>query len=267
MLQANPKLTPNLVKAILQYTAERRTGYSALRQGAGFLNTLGAVQMARFFATAKRGDKLPYGDKWSRTIVWGSHLLSGGNILPTGNAWANTVIWGSALTGTSTGDNIVWGSMASGDNIVWGSSALGDNIVWGTSVIGDNIVWGSSLSGDNIVWGNDCGGADCNNVVWGSSDGDNIVWGSCNSGDNIVWGSSATGDNIVWGSSATGDNIVWGMSGDDDVTWGASNDAPIYPDDPDATLPSSEIELGNILLAPETTSTTLSTGTISDGGL
>jgi serine protease AprX len=267
MLQANPKLTPNLVKAILQYTAERRAGYSALRQGAGFLNTFGAVQMARFFATAKKGDKLSYGSNWSRTIEWGSHLLTGGNILPTGNAWANTVIWGSALTGTSTGDNIVWGSMASGDNIVWGSTSLGDNIVWGTSMVGDNIVWGSAASGDNIVWGSDCGGADCNNVVWGSSDGDNIVWGSCNSGDNIVWGSSDTGDNIVWGSSATGDNIVWGMSGADDVTWGTSNDAPVYPDEPDTTLPSSEIEIGNILLAPETAPTTLLTGTISDGGL
>ena len=267
MLQANPKLTPNLVKAILQYTAERRAGYSALRQGAGFLNTLGAVQMARFFATARKGDKLAYGKNWSRTLVWGSHLLSGGNILPTGNAWANTVIWGSALTGTSTGDNIVWGSMASGDNIVWGSSTSGDNIVWGTSLVGDNIVWGSAMAGDNIVWGSDCGGADCNNVVWGSSDGDNIVWGSCNSGDNIVWGSSATGDNIVWGSSATGDNIVWGMSGDDDVTWGTSNEAPVYPDEPDPTLPSSEIDFGNLLIAPPDTTSTLSTGTISDGGL
>ena len=53
MFEANPSLTPNLVKAILQYTAEQRPGYSALRQGAGFLNTYGAVQMARFFAKAR----------------------------------------------------------------------------------------------------------------------------------------------------------------------------------------------------------------------
>jgi serine protease AprX len=258
MLQANPSLTPNLVKAILQYTAERRAGYSALRQGAGFLNAFGAIQMARFFATAKSGDRLAPDSTWSRTINWGSHALTGGNILPSANAWANTVIWGSALT-----------ALTSGDNIVWGSSVDGDNIVWGSSVDGDNIVWGSSTMGDNIVWGSDCGGADCNNVVWGSSDGDNIVWGSCSAGDNIVWGSNAAGDNIVWGSSATGDNIVWGMSGDDsDVTWGASDQAPLYPDDPDTTLPSTEIDFGNVLLtAPDTSSTTLSDGTISNGGL
>jgi serine protease AprX len=267
MLQANPTLTPNLVKAILQYTAERRPGYSALRQGAGFLNTFGAVQMARFFATAKTGDKLPADSSWSRSVLWGSHRLTGGNIRPSANAWANTVVWGSAKTFITSGDNIVWGTMASGDNIVWGSSSLGDNIVWGTSTSGDNIVWGSAASGDNIVWGSDCGGADCNNVVWGSSDGDNIVWGSCNTGDNIVWGSSATGDNIVWGSSATGDNIVWGMSGDSDVTWGTSEEAPVYPDEPDNTLPSMELDLGSVLLKPETAPTTLLTGTIPNGGL
>src|SRR5262245_53181973 len=38
MLQANPNLTPNLIKAILQYTAQVYPGYSALREGAGFIN-------------------------------------------------------------------------------------------------------------------------------------------------------------------------------------------------------------------------------------
>ena len=56
MLQANPSLTPNLVKAILQYTAQAYPGYNALTQGAGFLNTLGAVRLAQFYATAQPGD-------------------------------------------------------------------------------------------------------------------------------------------------------------------------------------------------------------------
>ena len=50
MLEANPELTPNAVKAILQYTAERKDGESPLAQGAGMLNALGAVRLARFFA-------------------------------------------------------------------------------------------------------------------------------------------------------------------------------------------------------------------------
>jgi hypothetical protein len=176
---------------------------------------------------------------WSRQILWGSHRLTGGIMKPSANAWANTVVWGSAKTMATTGDNIVWGSMAlTGDNIVWGSSTSGDNVVWGTSFVGDNIVWGSSATGDNIVWGSDCAGADCDNTVWGTSDGDNIVWGSCSSGDNIVWGSSL-GDNIVWGTA------------DDDVA-----DTPVFSDDATEPVPSVEIEFGDTLpLVPDTTTT------------
>src|SRR4029450_10463246 len=45
MLQANPALTPNAVKAILQYTAQLYPGHDALTQGAGFLNAKGAVEL------------------------------------------------------------------------------------------------------------------------------------------------------------------------------------------------------------------------------
>ena len=50
MLEANTALTPNAVKAILEYTAEARDGYNHLTQGAGFLNARGAVELARAFA-------------------------------------------------------------------------------------------------------------------------------------------------------------------------------------------------------------------------
>src|SRR5205814_235747 len=55
MLEANPTLTPNLIKAILEYTSEHRSGYAALEQGAGFLNAFGAVRLAQFYATAHKG--------------------------------------------------------------------------------------------------------------------------------------------------------------------------------------------------------------------
>ena len=224
MLQANPHLTPNLIKALLQYTAQQYAGYSALRQGAGFLNTLGAVRLAKFYLNPRAGDRMPVQKVWSQQIHWGTHRLTGGVIKSSANAWANNIVWGTAKTlgvdgdnivwGTSCadcGDNIVWGTAADGDNIVWGTAADGDNIVWGTAADGDNIVWGTAADGDNIVWGTDCGGADCDNVIWGTAaDGDNIVWGTAAEGDNIVWGTAADGDNIVWGTSADGDNIVWG---------------------------------------------------------
>ena len=76
MLQANPNLTPNLIKAILQYTSQRYPDYSALRQGAGFLNTAGAVRLASFYATALAGAQMPVQTTWSKQIIWGNHRLS-----------------------------------------------------------------------------------------------------------------------------------------------------------------------------------------------
>jgi hypothetical protein len=241
MLQANPNLTPNLVKALLQYTAQPYPGYSALRQGAGFLNSLGAVRLAKFYASPQEGERLPTQTVWSRQIIWGNHRLSHGVINPNANAWANGVVWGAAKTLGTTGDNIVWGTagLLLGDNIVWGTAGplLGDNIVWGTSVLGDNIVWGTDLLGDNIVWGTDCGGADCDNIVWGTADLlNNIVWGTAEPGDNIVWGTSL-GDNIVWGTSANAD-VTWGSSSPDEVT---------YPDDATQPPPNVALEFGDIV--------------------
>ncbi|HEV3469526.1 MAG TPA: S8 family serine peptidase [Pyrinomonadaceae bacterium] len=51
MLQANPRLTPNLVKVILMYTAQPLAGFNMLEQGAGQLNIEGAVRVARLVRT------------------------------------------------------------------------------------------------------------------------------------------------------------------------------------------------------------------------
>ena len=205
MMQANPSLTPNMAKAILQYTAQRNRRYNALTQGAGFLNTEGAVELARFFKTAKSGDRLRLRREWSKQINWGSHRLAGGFIRPKANAFELGTVWGASRD--RDGDNIVWGTLQDEDNIVWGTifdtvdnivwgtlSDLVDNIVWGTFQDGDNIVWGTDS--DNIVWGTDCGGADCDNIVWGTLSDvvDNIVWGTADLGDNIVWGTSTADD-------------------------------------------------------------------------
>ena len=246
MLQANPTLTPNMVKAILQYTAQTYNGYNYLSQGAGFLNTLGAVRLSRYFAIGKKGDSYPNMKSWSKHILWGNRRVSGGVLTPGGTAWGLNIVWGESLT--PAGQNIVWGencSDASCDNIVWGNNIVwgesdildnivwgntdGDNIVWGNSSLGnivwgngtlDNIVWGNIDAG-NIVWGNDCGGADCDNIVWGALDPiDNIVWGNAEGIDNIVWGNATTGDSAVWGSSDVGENTSWGNSAGDGDNYG-----------------------------------------------
>ena len=51
MLQANPGLTPPLIKAILQYTAQPLPGANLLQQGAGLLNVDGAVALAKALRT------------------------------------------------------------------------------------------------------------------------------------------------------------------------------------------------------------------------
>jgi serine protease AprX len=235
MLQANPNLTPNLVKAIVQYTAQWYPAYNALTEGAGFLNTRGAVELAAFFRTLKPGESYPVDRLWSRTIIWGNHRLRHGVIQPGGSAWDAKVMWGAAIdsegdnivwgTRADEGDNIVWGTLADeGDNIVWGTrSDEGDNIVWGTrSDEGDNIVWGTADDQDNVVWGTDCGGADCENAVWATSDGqDHVVWGTAaDEGDNIVWGTSLVCESAECASFGVGAdegagpaaNIVWGTA-------------------------------------------------------
>ena len=45
MLQLNPKLTPNMVKAFMEYTAQKLNGFGVLDQGAGQLNIEGAMRL------------------------------------------------------------------------------------------------------------------------------------------------------------------------------------------------------------------------------
>ena len=242
MLQANPTLKPNLVKAILQYTAQTRH-YDALTQGAGFLNAQGAVQLARYFKNPLQGQAYPHSWMWSRQVIWGNHRVKGGVIKPAANAWASNIVWGTLAN--DEGENIVWGTLCADDcenivwgtiaaeleNIVWGTVDDGENIVWGTADDGENIVWGT-LDLENIVWGTLCGSDDCENIVWGTAmDLENIVWGTLDDGENIVWGTNFDLENIVWGTAMDLENIVWGTSFGEDVTWGSNGeDSELFED-------------------------------------
>jgi serine protease AprX len=232
MLQANPSLTPNAVKAILQYTAQAYPDYDALTQGAGFLNAVGAVRLAKFYATARPGQRVPVQGIWSRHIIWGNHLLSGGLLNPFANAFGVGTDWGVAKNASE--QNIVWGvqcSSADCQNIVWGVNTDTNNIVWGVNCGDDdclNIVWGTGADtgGDqNIVWGVDCGGDDCDNIIWGTSDDQNIMWGTAVPGQTVAWGASDDDENIVWGTADDDENIVWGTADDDqNIVWGTADD-------------------------------------------
>jgi serine protease AprX len=243
ILEANPGLTPNALKAVVEFTAipvkdGAHKPYDAFTQGTGGINGSGAVKFASAIDTSQPvGAKwllagmpfkstighVPY--RWAQTILWGPHHVIGDGILDENRiAWATNIVWGSGVDDY----NIVWGNAADEeDNIVWGTSYdEDDNIVWGTNIVwstaydeDDNIVWGTWFEDANIVWGT--------NIVWGNSligvdEGDNIVWGtSGDEDDNIVWG-TMTNENIVWADLF--DHLSLGVSSDDDeednIVWG-----------------------------------------------
>src|SRR5207247_5618031 len=51
LLQANPKLTPNMVKMILMYTADPLPGFNMLEEGTGALNIEGSIRLAKLIRT------------------------------------------------------------------------------------------------------------------------------------------------------------------------------------------------------------------------
>lgn len=124
MLDANAALTPNLVKAILHYTAETRTRFAVTAQGAGFLNARGAVQLA-----AALGGDIPAAvdpTRWSRQILWGNQRLRGGSITADANAWRDDVVWGASET--PEGDPIGWGTLADAGT-PWGTRERDNELV------------------------------------------------------------------------------------------------------------------------------------------
>jgi serine protease AprX len=200
MLQANPSLTPNEVKAILQYTAEFYPGYDRLTEGAGFLNAKGAVELARYLGSPATV-AYPSTDTWTERFIWGNRLLKGGRFTPSANAWTPDVLWGAATT-------------ASGASVEFG-------VLCPKDVCDDSKPWRlSDAHSFNVVWGDTCGGVDCQDTVWSTT----VVWGTSDEGDTVVWGTSDEGDTVVWGTSDEGDTVVWGTSCADPAC-----DTPVWP--------------------------------------
>jgi len=195
MLQANPTLTPNQVKAILQYTAQVYPSYDPLTEGAGFLNAKGAVELSQALATSSFGLQATPAE-WSGRLIWGKQLVSGGRLTADANAWGADVMWGTATT--PAGDNVVWGTICTATTCEDGGGT------WGP--------WTVDASAHNVVWGSTCGGADCDGpwTIEGASVGDSVVWGTTDA-QSVVWG-TADGDSVVWGtgcSDATCEPVIW----------------------------------------------------------
>src|SRR5439155_8689258 len=94
MLQVNPGLTPPLVKAILQYSAQPLPTANLLQQGTGLLNIDGAVRLAAALRT-DIGPALAAG-----TLRAGDPLLAAGRTLPVAQSTiaGQTFAWGRLVT-------------------------------------------------------------------------------------------------------------------------------------------------------------------------
>jgi serine protease AprX len=148
--ERNPGLTPNAIKAILMYSAERMSlslssGLSALTQGAGALNVLGALELATkintsappgaywlngalSLSTGIQGRSIP----WSRGILWGNSFVLGDTIHYRQFAWGNNVAWGEGGTWAS---NVAWGENAVTSDPNWqNAAAWADSTAWATAL-------------------------------------------------------------------------------------------------------------------------------------
>ena len=139
LLQANPKLSPDTVKARLMVSADKWAAPDAsgtptgqadpCTYGAGYLDIPAALQSS-IVATQPA---------LSPTLV----MDASGNvsISTAGITSASHIIWG---TGTINDLHIIWGT-----NAILGSSTLSSShIIWGTSgVFADHIIWGTCLTG------------------------------------------------------------------------------------------------------------------------
>jgi serine protease AprX len=217
LLQANAALTPNAVKAILQYTSRVYPGYDALTQGAGLVNAKGAVELARFFADPS-GVPYPASSDWGARLIWGNHRVHGGRLAADANGWAHDVMWGAAVT--PAGQTVDWGTLCSGDACDVGALLPR----WGATCsdsICSTVAWGGDDSG-NVVWGTLCGGANCQqqwtlagagaSVLDVTAQAATVVWGSDGEEfDTVVWGSGDE-DTVVWGSSCSSSpcDVLWG---------------------------------------------------------
>jgi hypothetical protein len=116
---------------------------------------------------------------WTAHIIWGNRRVGGGILMPSVNAWPPSTRWGADTTPQNAA--IVIGKTFAGTMWAPGQWPPG------------------GADSENVVWGSTCGGADCPGGTWATDDGDTVVWGT-DDGDTVVWGTD-DGDTVVWGTS------------------------------------------------------------------
>ena len=149
MLQKEPTLTPDTVKARMMKTAWKGypqttwgydiwgvgylSQYDVFTIGAGYLDVYAALQNTDVASGSAVSPTAVFNPASHQATLVNNTTLSNGSSITWGNSiiWGNTIIWGSSAV---LNDSIIWGN-----SIVWGDTTLtGNTIIWGSS-----ITWGT----------------------------------------------------------------------------------------------------------------------------
>jgi serine protease AprX len=162
MLHKNPSLTPNLVKAVLQYTAEDR-GYDVMTQGAGYVNAVGALEAASKITASP--EQYNGGDYWLSAPLSGSSLINGESVLWTGFAvWGEAVLWGGVLNSdyeSLWGLSVLWGNAGSlSANDLQADGIQSYAVIWDFNLYQDSlgalsVLWNFGALSQDVVYGQD----------------------------------------------------------------------------------------------------------------
>ena len=189
----------------------------------------GAVKLARYFKTAKAGDKLHLQTEMEQadhlgqpSSGWRLHPIRTRTRSSSGRSGERSA---TATATTSCGARSATTTTSSGARSqTCRQHRLGHVVRTATTSCGARVTPTTSSGAPIAVapTATTSSGARCvmtrrqhrlghaarrvDNIVWGTlrDDADNIVWGTLrDDGDNIVWGTLRDGDNIVWGTSTS----------------------------------------------------------------
>jgi subtilisin family serine protease len=166
LIQVNPKLTPNLIKAILMYSAQPLRNFNTFEQGAGLLNTDGAVRLARLVKTtlpttngnALLKSALPTSQTSSiagQTVYWGKGIITN-HVFLYGNDLMNK--WqGMYASGIIMGDSTPYsgGTITRSTTLTSGTLSMSQGAVTQSGIImGDGTLFVSGITmGDGVTIG------------------------------------------------------------------------------------------------------------------
>ena len=165
LLQRNPQLTPNMVKAILEYTSQPLAGFNNLEQGAGLLNIEGAVRMAGIIrqdlAGVELGAPLLVSNQQTpeTTLIAGEFFSWGGGIIQRWNFITGPVlmqqyqlIYGTGILLTD-GVIVADGMMLADGVVVTDGMVLSDGVMEsdGTTLANGVIVTDGMMLADGVI--------------------------------------------------------------------------------------------------------------------